>query len=114
MLRSIELGRMPIGVAVTTPVSIDAATALTVPTAAVAPGILECTVVVEGTVTARYTASSPVVTPTVAIGHLLPAPTATLSVTLLLRGRDIITNFRIIGTAGGDTMTYFFAQVDAR
>ena len=108
---SYEPPRKPIGTAVVVPASIDSALALTVPSAATVGGMpLECTVVLEGTVTARYRVDG--TNPTAANGHLLPAPTATSPVTLLLRGRDMIDGFRIIGTAAGDTITYFFVVID--
>ena len=107
---SYEPGRRPVGTSVVVPASIDSAVALTVPASTVTSGILECTVVLEGTVTARYRTDG--TNPTTANGHLLPAPTATSPVTLLLRGREMVEGFRIIGTAAGDTITYFFTVID--
>lgn len=105
---SYEPGRKPAGGAVVVPASIDAATQLTVPSSG--GGLLECTVVMEGTVTARYRIDG--TNPTSANGHLLPAPTATAPVTLLLRGKEMCDGFRIIGTAAGNTITYFFTVID--
>lgn len=108
-----EVGRRPVtGAGVTTPASITVAYALVLPTTNVRGGVLECTVVIEGTLTSRYTVNG--TTPTAAVGHLLPAPSATVPITLLLRGQAVIEAFRIIGTAGGNTVTYFFSVCDTR
>lgn len=73
-------------------------------------GHLECTIVLEGTAACRYTITG--VTPTAAIGHLTPAPTATAPVTMIIRGFDVITSFLIIQTAVSASFTYYFACGD--
>jgi hypothetical protein len=111
-----QVGLRAIPVAgVTTPVSINASTTITLPTGAQRiklQGTLECYLTIEGTVTSRYTFNGTV--PTAAIGQLLPAPTATTPVTLTIIGEDIISNFKIIGTASGNTITYQFGSRDVR
>lgn len=104
-----------IGAGITTPTSINASTQITVPTTAQRVnhgGELECYIAIEGTVTSRYTFNG--VTPTAAVGMLLPAPTASVPVQLTIIGEAFIAAFRIIGTAAGDTMTYQFACRDVR
>lgn len=111
-----EAGRRPVAVAgVTTPASIDTVQTITVPTGIQRPegsGIMECTVIVEGTVASRYTING--VTPTAAVGHPLPASAAGSPQTLVLRGEAMISAFKIIGAAAGNSMTYFFTIVDTR
>lgn len=96
-------------------VSIDTVKGVSVPTGLVRPefgGVLECYIVVEGTVTARYRWDG--TNPTTAVGLLLPAPTATVPIALVLVGESLINAFKIIGTAGGDTISYTFAFRDTR
>lgn len=111
-----SVGLRPIAAAgATTPVNIDAATALVLPTTAQrrdSAGVLECTIVVTGTVTSRYTTNG--VVPTAAVGLLLAAPSATVPVSLTLRGEELIAAFRIIGTAAGNAIAYQFAVLDNR
>ena len=111
-----EVGLRPIVTAgVTTPASINASYTLVKPTTAqrlTSPGTMYCFITMEGTITARYTTNG--VTPTTTVGNLLPAATATIPTTLTLRGEELITAFRIIGTANGATITYWFAIGDTR
>jgi hypothetical protein len=75
-----------------------------------ASGILEATIVIEGTSTSRYRKDN--VAPTTAIGHLIAAPSATTPVVLVVRGADEIAGFQIIGTANGNTITVSFDLAD--
>ena len=111
-----EAGRRPVAAAgLTTPASITTAQTIVVPTGIQRPdsaGVLECTIVIEGSNTSRYTWNG--VVPTTTVGLLLPAGSVSAPVTLLLRGEEIIAAFKIIGTAAGNTWTYNFAVVDNR
>lgn len=110
-----------------TPFSIDAAVALSSKLPATATqsvgniaaagtlpkhksGILEATLVVEGTNTCRYRKDN--VAPTAAVGHLTLAPSATTPITIVVRGADEIAGFQIIGTAAGNTATVSFDVAD--
>lgn len=73
-------------------------------------GILEATLVVEGTNTCRYRKDN--VAPTAAVGHLTLAPTATTPITIVVRGADEIAGFQIIGTAAGNVATVSFDVAD--
>jgi hypothetical protein len=104
-----EAGRVAVQTAgATTPVSINASTTITLPTATQRPkpsvGILECVVSLEGG-TARWTTNG--VTPTAAVGMLMQPNTY-----LTLHGENSISNFRIIGTAAGFVITTQFFIAD--
>ncbi|HEX9137152.1 MAG TPA: hypothetical protein VF905_09445 [Nitrospirota bacterium] len=98
--------------AAVTPIGIDTAKAIVLPTRNVHGGVLECQVSVEGTVTFRVRTDA--VNPTTTVGQLYPAPTATIPVIITLRGEELISKFRIIGTAAGDSITYTFTVSDVR
>jgi hypothetical protein len=104
-------GNRPYPVAgVTTPVSINAATTLTVPTAAqqiLYPDELQCIVQVEGASTSRWTTNG--VTPTAAVGMLVQ-PNALITLT----GFEDIVAFQIIGTAAGNSIEYQFQTANVR
>jgi 3D (Asp-Asp-Asp) domain-containing protein len=109
-VRTTSVGVRPFQVAgVTTPASINASTSLTLPTTAqrLKCDFIEATVVTEGTSSSRYTFNG--VTPTAAVGHLLP-----IGGQITIVGEDAITAFKIIGTAAGNTITYFFQGRDTR
>jgi hypothetical protein len=110
-LSTMEVSRIAVQTAgVTTPTSINASTTITLPTTSQRPtgaGIIEAVINVEGTVPARWTINGTV--PTAAIGMLLQPNTY-----LTLHGESSISNFRIIGTAAGDTMTVQFFKADER
>jgi hypothetical protein len=104
-----EVGAKPCATPGGRNVNIDAATKLVLPTAAQRTpkaGILTAVVVIEGTLTFRYTYST--TAPTAAVGLLGTAPTATIPVTLIIRGESLVAAFTVIGTAAGDTMSYDF------
>ncbi len=96
------------GVGATTPVSIDTATALILPTSAQRGfgGLLSCVVTLQGK-PARWTTNG--TTPTASVGMLLN-PTKTIT----LQGDASISAFRIIGTVAGAKITYQYFRDDNR
>lgn len=74
--------------------------------------MLECYLSIEGTATSRYTFNG--VVPTAAVGLLLSAPTAATAIPMTIVGEDLISSFKIIGTAAGNLITYNFGSKDTR
>lgn len=114
--RDVYKGTTAENTAAVTPISINAATGITLPAKPSSGGIpgarpdllngpLEAYVSIEGTANSRYTING--VTPTAAIGELLVPSNGIVK--LILRGQDIIASFKVIGVAAGNTMTYQFA-----
>lgn len=93
----------------TTPVAIDTIVSVTLPTTAqrLKCDFMECVVVTEGTSPSRYTFNG--VAATASVGHLLPA-----GAQITIVGEDAITAFKIIGTAAGNKITYYFQGRDTR
>lgn len=114
MLSTAEVGVRPCTIGQYN-VNIDAATTLTVPTAAQrAPnsGVLWCVISVEGTAGIRVRWDG--VNPTTTVGLLYPAPAAGAPTIITLVGDRMIAAFRIIGAAAGNTMSYSFYQSNER
>jgi hypothetical protein len=94
-----------------TAINIDAAKTITLPAIPVGGGgVLEALVVIEGASNSRFTTNG--VTPTATVGQLLVPSNGVTS--LVLRGSDVISNFKIIGAAAGNAITYQFYIGDIR
>jgi hypothetical protein len=116
--RQVYKGTAGENTATITPISIAASTAIVMPAKPTAnpgargitstQGSLEIIISIEGTGISRWTTNG--ITPTGAIGMLVPAPTATTPVQLTFRGQDIIQSLLIIGA--GNTITYQFYTSD--
>ena len=107
MIRSEEVGGIPINTAGATNVVITAATFLVLPTAAQRKskiGVLQCTVTFE-TQSARCLWNG--VAPTITTGLLLTAPA-----TLILRGERLIAAAQFISVVAGGVMNYQFTVGD--
>lgn len=104
-----QVGWIPlIGAGATTPVSIDAAATIVLPTASQRGlgGPMLCEVNLEGQ-NARWTTDGTI--PTAAIGML-----ALSGSKITIYDELVIRSFRIIGVASGATITYQFYKADSR